>query len=131
MTQQNSEQPESFHLGSSIGTAESHIQGQHTRGPWHYYAKLSASENAAGFRIYGASQQVFAELQPMDGDGREGEANARLIVAALSMLAEMQRYQSVLERLSDSPYWQEMTSGLGIATLNGYRAAIAKAKGWG
>ena len=40
--------------------------------------------------------------------------------------AEMRRYLPVLERLEGSPLWHDFTLGLGIATLNGYRAAIAK-----
>ena len=40
---------------------------------------------------------------------------------------EMIRYLPVLERAeSDTELWARLTDGLGIATLNGYRAAIAK-----
>lgn len=38
---------------------------------------------------------------------------------------EMQRYFPVLQRLEANPeLWVEITEGLGIATLEGYRAAL-------
>ncbi len=47
-----------------------------------------------------------------------------------ALLREMQRYLVVLERLWGEPkLWSEMTQGTGIATINGYRHAIAKAEG--
>jgi hypothetical protein len=58
------------------------------------------------------------------------EANARLIAAAPDQHAEMKRYLPILERAEADPQlWERLTAGLGIATLNGYRAAIAKAEG--
>lgn len=54
--------------------------------------------------------------------------NSLLNSAAPDLLAEMQRYLPVLERLEAEPdLWERFTSGLGIATLNGYRKAIEKA----
>ena len=60
---------------------------------------------------------------------KEAAANARLIAAAPTQHAEMLRYLPVLERAeADSELWARLTDGLGIATLNGYRAAIKKAE---
>lgn len=57
-------------------------------------------------------------------------ANARLIAAAPDMLAEMVRYLPVIEAAERDPaLWERLTAGTGIATANGYRAAIAKAEG--
>jgi hypothetical protein len=58
--------------------------------------------------------------------------DARLIAAAPDQNQEMRRYLPVMERAeSDPELWARLTEGLGIATLNGYRAAIAKAEGRG
>jgi hypothetical protein len=44
------------------------------------------------------------------------------------LLAEMRRFLPLIERLEANPsLWVDLTSGLGIATANGYRAAITKA----
>lgn len=44
--------------------------------------------------------------------------------------AEAERYLPVLERAEADPeVWDRLTAGLGIATLNGYRAAIAQKGG--
>lgn len=46
------------------------------------------------------------------------------------LLREMERYLPVLQHLENSPAaWEHYTKGLGIATLNGYKSAIANAKG--
>lgn len=59
-----------------------------------------------------------------------GIANARLVCAAPDLLAEMKRHLPILERMADMPeFWESITSGTGVATLNGYRAAIANAEG--
>lgn len=43
-------------------------------------------------------------------------------------LREMQRYLPLLERLENRPLaWIDLTHGLGIATLNGYKAALTAA----
>lgn len=55
------------------------------------------------------------------------EERARLIAAAPDLLAEMKRYLPILDRVFDDR--PEVLEGLGIATLNGYRAAIQKAEG--
>lgn len=58
----------------------------------------------------------------------EREANARLIAAAPTQHEEMLRFLPVIERAEADPdLWARLTDGLGIATANAYRAAIAKA----
>lgn len=53
-----------------------------------------------------------------------------LIAAARLQHQEMQRYLPVLERAEADPaLWDSLTAGLGIATLAGYRHAIATAEG--
>ncbi len=45
------------------------------------------------------------------------------------LLSEMKRHLCILERAEAMPdKWQPLSVGTGIATLNGYRAAIAKAE---
>lgn len=54
--------------------------------------------------------------------------NARLIAAAPTQHEEMVRFLPIIERAeSDPELWTRLTAGTGIATANGYRAAIAKA----
>jgi hypothetical protein len=61
-------------------------------------------------------------------DGKTNEANMALIAATLTQHAELLRYLPVLERAeADTELWERLTAGTGIATLSGYRAAIAKA----
>lgn len=59
------------------------------------------------------------------------EAFANLFASAPDLLKEMERMLPVLERLeNDNPgTWSDLTQGTGIATVNAYRAAIARAKG--
>ena len=106
----------------------------HTAGPWEFVPKLSASENHKGFFIRAEKatrngKWALAEVQPGDEDGKLGKANARLIAAAPDMLAEMRMFMPVLERLAASPMWSDFTIGTGVATINAFRAAIAKATG--
>lgn len=54
----------------------------------------------------------------------------KLLAAAPMMHYAMKRYLPLLERLENGvELWANLTDGLGIATLNGYRAAIARAAG--
>ncbi len=58
------------------------------------------------------------------------EGIARLISAAPTQYEEMLRYLPIIERAeADTELWERLTDGTGIATANGYRAAIAKATG--
>ena len=73
----------------------------------------------------------------------ESAANAKLIAAAPDLLDhideqqrkidriqdEMRRYLPILEALEAKPSsWEWFTDGTGIATLNGYRAALKEAE---
>ena len=64
-------------------------------------------------------------------NNEEIQANANLIAAAPDLLKEMERMLVVIQRIEDElpATWAEATQGTGIATSNGYRVAIAKAKG--
>ena len=96
---------------------------KHTPGPWWFDDGFIASGN-------GETYVTVADPHCNEQDIDEREANARLIAAAPTQHAEMLRYLPVLERVeADSELWARLTDGLGIATLNGYRAAIAKAEG--
>lgn len=91
---------------------------KHTPGPWHGHSKLSSSENHTGFRVYGpgASGWTIAEVMPIDPDGLEGAANARLIASAPDLLEALQTLLDALPFLSHS-------------AIENARAAIAKAQG--
>jgi len=63
-----------------------------TPGPWRYVPMLSGSENHRGFHLYGTGSYghwPFASVQPGDGDGALGEANARRIVQCVNAHDEM------------------------------------------
>lgn len=49
---------------------------------WSYTAKLSGSENHKGFYIGIKGVGVFADVMPIDEDGKEGQKIARLMTAA-------------------------------------------------
>ena len=94
---------------------------KYTSGPWHV--------------VEGAA---YSQIEAMDGplicfaasNNWDGKANARLIAAAPDQHQQMLRYLPIIERAeSDPKIWHKLTAGLGIATANGYRAAIAKATG--
>lgn len=72
----------------------------HTPGPWQYLAKLSGSENHKGYRIVceANGRWWIADSSPIDQDGKEGEANARLIAAAPELLDALQAMVKVMDR---------------------------------
>lgn len=93
---------------------------KHTPGPWnndgrqYIYSERSASGRMA----------CIAKLFPGEVKGDQGIANARLIAAAPDLYRELVHLVRLLEPL-------ERDGGLdvpGLATLNGARAAIAKAE---
>lgn len=93
---------------------------KHTPGPWFV-------DGVRFVRQEPAPRHVICRLPTTRNEG-----DARLIAAAPDLHAEMLRYLPVLERAEADPdLWSRLTDGLGIATLNGYRAAIAKATGGG
>lgn len=102
-----------------------------TPGPW--FAKREGFSTVyVEARIGGGLVQEVAACGPTVAGQEQQEANARLIAAAPTQHAEMLRYLPVLERAeSDPKLWAQLTEGLGIATLNSYRHAIAKATGGG
>ncbi len=102
-----------------------------TPGPWKWvnvggYFNL---ENEDGRRVCddgSAGDEYQRTIDPQD-DGESG-ANAKLIAAAPYLLSEMERYLVILERAESHPkIWAFITEGTGIATANGYRAAIKSA----
>ncbi len=67
-----------------------------TQGKWGYNGKLTASENSRGYQITINDPErkrnlVIADVVPIDSDGIEGEANARLIAAAPYMFDTLQQ----------------------------------------
>ena len=97
---------------------------KHTPGPWE--VRKTSSGNPF---IYSGQLNVAGVAIARPGiDSEASAANARLIAAAPELHAEMLRYLPILERAEADPeIWEKLTDGLGIATANGYRAAIAKA----
>lgn len=96
---------------------------KHTPGPW----RTSKPREEFGL-VWARDVEVArsSDYQSLE----EQRANARLISAAPEMLSEMKRYLPLLERIEADPsLWERATVSLGIATLNGYRAAISKATG--
>ena len=109
---------------------------KHTRGPWTvlpeevdcYYIRVRGTRLGERYKVANVPMVTGRGVPAREAD--ETRANARLIAAAPEQHAEMLRYLPVLERAEADPeLWERLTAGLGIATLNGYRAAIAKATG--
>ncbi len=73
-------------------------------------------------RIVTIANVEGVELVPMSDYAALLQSHARL-------LREMARYRPVLERAFERPQdWTSLTAGTGIATPNGYVAAIAAAQ---
>jgi hypothetical protein len=109
----------------SVGAGAPPILAGHTPGPW----RASIDLRTGAFTIEDDNRiAVLCSRADWDHRAAESAANARLIAAAPDLLSEMKRYLPLLERLEAEPaLWERLTVSLGIATLNGYRAAIAKA----
>lgn len=61
---------------------------------------------------------------------KNGLTPSQLAEQRAELLAEMNRYLPILETIEGNPeLWERITARHGIATLNGYRNAIAKAIG--
>ena len=70
--------------------------------------------------------QIAAVNDALDG----WNGHAHLIAAAPTQHEEMLRFLPIIERAEADPeLWGRLTAGTGIATANGYRAAIKKAAG--
>jgi hypothetical protein len=93
---------------------------KHTPGPWSVTTKLSGSENHRGFKIVSSEIKGWslAEVIPIDQDGIEGGANARLMAAAPRMLKALQALISADEE-----------QGLDDTLFDDARAAVAQAVG--
>lgn len=77
------------------------LQSKHTKGEWLFHAKLSGSENHRGFYIALKTGMTLAEVRPLDPDGEEGEANARLMTASKTMLRALQTAENALANSYD------------------------------
>lgn len=85
----------------------------------------------------GYEQERRAKLGKPAGGGispenRTAEVESHLIRMTEQrdeLLREMKRYIPIIDKAEGSTIWEYLTSGTGIATANGYRAAIAKVKG--
>mgnify|MGYP001013498869 CR=1 FL=1 len=93
--------------------------GRHTPGPWKVVPRLSGSENHRGYQIVAKPKAwTIAEAIPVDHDGIEGGANARLIAAAPELLQALQNLVSDID--DGTVYGQRLAQA---------HAAIAKATG--
>ncbi len=114
------------------------MNGKPTPGPWEYVAALTASENHKGFIVSAPTHQPsshrirVADVIPMDVDGIEGEANARLIASALDLLAEGDNLYALLSqvykdmsRLTTYGEWHHSTA----LALERWEATHVKATG--
>lgn len=78
-------------------------------------------KNEADGELWANATNVYTEtgLTPSQLEGQRAE-----------LLTEMKRYLPILEAVEGDPQlWERLTARHGIATLNGYRNAIAKATG--
>lgn len=72
--------------------------------PWTYGAKLSGSENHKGFVLYDSAGHWLADISPRDEDGKEGEAHARLMVAAPKLLRALESIVETCEAYGSRYY---------------------------
>lgn len=107
----------------------------HTPGPWECFPKLTASENHRGFVVQksGTHKWRLADVVPMDEDGKEGAANARLIAAAPDLLAALRELMAAGDEVvahcgTDGPL-ADAACERNHRAWNAARAAIAKAEG--
>jgi hypothetical protein len=99
----------------------------HTSGPWQ-------RSDADKWTIINSGGVIICKMQPWEViRGRiKDNADADLVADAPKLLAErdrlrkeMARYLPILESLEEEPdAWELFSEGTGIATLNGYRAAL-------
>ena len=115
---------------------------KHTPGPWTWEVdEPNARQSTPQIGIFQEKGgRIICEIDShVDHSREEIIANAELIASAptiyqqnsslLEALKEMKRYLPVLERLEEIPeWWEHLTKGTGIATLNGYKNAIQNAE---
>lgn len=104
------------------------VSAAHTPGPWGVfsYRPWSVFGDAGGVQVASCrwiddTGQFAHECAPDEA----AQANARLIVAAPDLLAELAHLVRLLEPLEESG----ALNVPGLASLNGARLAIAKARG--
>jgi hypothetical protein len=91
----------------------------HTKGPWDWATKLSGSENHRGFRVGKDKSWLVADVMPIDSDGKEGAANARLIAAAPELLEALRAlcaHPSVNDGDVPSPLYDAAIDAIAKAT---------------
>lgn len=102
----------------------------HTRGPWEYHARLSASENHKGYNVWLTQPDghglFVAEVSPIDADGVTGEHNARLIAAAPELLEALDALASACNANHDGH--DDSFCSVCTATVKAEQV-IAKARG--
>lgn len=94
----------------------------HTPGPWHIEFGTGGHDQA--HRILGPNDEYVVDFEDLDPE-RPSMANAYLIAAAPDLLRQLAHLVRLIEPL-------ERDGSLnipGLATLNGARAALAKASG--
>ena len=116
----------------------------HTPGPWSVHKgfpmyvvpadqagrPIGAHTDLATDRTMFAHEIAICDRSANRIPKSQRKANARLIAAAPTQHEEMLRFLPIIERAEADPeLWGRLTAGTGIATANGYRAAIKKATG--
>jgi hypothetical protein len=109
------------------------METKHTPGPWKLDCfKHDFQIEAIGVRIlrsHASDEDVDYRMKTSE-TGQQELANARLIAAAPDLLAVCEELLPALENAeADVDIWHALTAGSGIATLNRFREAIAKARG--
>lgn len=69
------------------------------------------------------------DISPENGAAEVESRLIRMTEQRDELLREMKRHIPIIDKAEGSTIWEYLTSGTGIATANGYRAAIAKVKG--
>lgn len=78
-------------------------------------------KNEADAHLWAEATNVYTQT---------GLTPSQLAEQRAELLTEMSRYLPILEAIEGNPeLWERLTARNGIATLNGYRNAIAKVKG--
>lgn len=78
------------------------MKNKFTKGEWGYCPKLTASENHKGFNLFTRDTDIYlGDIYPVDADGTEGEANAKLIAAAPDLLEALMAVVAVADRKTD------------------------------
>ena len=95
----------------------------HTPGPWKVVDKIDGRKPRS-MALVAAGGDMSIDCTRSGDTRAESNANARLIAAAPDLLAELEHLVRLLEPLEQSGSLQVP----GLATLNGARAAIAKAQ---